>query len=119
MSVFETEVTKIGPEAEMFRAEKMLILFGDNAPEGLAEYCYNIVMAKSASDITTEMVLNFDDKSYKITAVGNVVDKNLNELGHITVKFTGEMEAEMAGTLYVEATEMPQLAIGTKISITK
>lgn len=119
MSVFETEVTNIGPEAEMFRAENMLILFGDNAPEGLAEYCYNIVMAKSTDDITTEMSLNFDNKAYKITAVGNVVDKNLNELGHITVKFTGETEAEMAGTLYVEKAEMPQLTVGTKIAITK
>lgn len=119
MSVFETEVTNIGPEAELFKEEKMLILFGDNAPEGLAEYCYNIVMAKSNEDITPEMSLTFDDTSYQITAVGNVVDKNLNELGHITVKFTGETEAEMAGTLYVEKAEMPQLTVGTKIAITK
>ncbi|MDN6408840.1 MAG: PTS glucitol/sorbitol transporter subunit IIA, partial [Tetragenococcus halophilus] len=33
MTVFETEIISIGSEAELFKDEKMLILFGKNAPD--------------------------------------------------------------------------------------
>lgn len=119
MSIFNTEVTAIGSEATMFKEEKMLILFGDNAPEGLAEYCYNIVLSKTTKEILQGMTLHFDDHSYKITAIGNVVNKNLNDLGHITIKFDSSDEADLAGTLYVEDLLLPEIRIGTSISITE
>ena len=42
MSVFTTKVQSIGPEAELFKEEKMVILFGKDAPDALADYCYNV-----------------------------------------------------------------------------
>ena len=39
MTVYETIVNSIGPSVEAFLDEKMLILFGDNAPAELADYC--------------------------------------------------------------------------------
>mgnify|MGYP001165989820 CR=1 FL=1 len=115
--IYETEVTNIGPEAEMFQAENMLIFFGDEAPETLADYCYNIVLKNSTGEITPGMTFTFDDQSYKITAVGDVVKKNLDDLGHITLRFDGSTEAELPGTLYVEDKPMPTIQVGTKISI--
>lgn len=115
--IFETQVTNIGPEAQMFRSENMLILFGDEAPETLADYCYNIDLQASTSDILPGMIFSFDEQSYKITAVGDVVKKNLDDLGHITLRFDGSAEAELPGTLYVEEKEMPLIEVGTKISI--
>lgn len=115
--IFETQVTNIGPEAEMFQQEKMLIFFGDDAPETLADYCYNIQLTPSTDEITAGMNFFFDDQSYKITAVGDVVKKNLDDLGHITLRFDGSETAELPGTLYVEDKMMPNITVGTKIAI--
>ncbi|WP_353626499.1 PTS glucitol/sorbitol transporter subunit IIA, partial [Bacillus sp. JCM 19041] len=37
--IYRTTVTKMGPSAGDFLEEKMIILFKDNAPEELAEFC--------------------------------------------------------------------------------
>lgn len=115
--IFETQVTNIGPEAEMFQQEKMLIFFGDDAPETLADYCYNIQLTPSTNEITAGMTFSFDDQPYTITAVGDVVKKNLDDLGHITLRFDGSETAELPGTLYVEEKTMPIITVGTKIAI--
>lgn len=117
MSVFETTVTGIGKEAELFKAEKMVILFGEDAPESLATYCYNIEMKSSTEAIQPGMLLRFDRNCYAITAVGNVVQRNLDDLGHITIKFDGAEVPGLPGTLYVEAKELPKIVIGTKVRV--
>ncbi|HBH6790719.1 TPA: PTS sorbitol transporter subunit IIA, partial [Enterococcus faecium] len=68
-------------------------------------------------EITCDMKLCFDKQMYVITAVGDVVQTNLNELGHITIKFDGSHEPELPGTMYVEDKEMPHLRKGTIIKI--
>jgi len=117
MAVFETEITSIGPEAEQFKAEKMMILFGKEAPATLADYCYNIKVTPVQGSIETGGKLMIGNSSFDITSVGNVVQKNLEDLGHITIKFDGATEAELPGTLYVEAKEMPIIKSGTQIVI--
>ena len=117
MLIFETSVQEIGAEAALFADDKMLILFGDNAPEGLKEYAYQIIINRAKEEITTEMILAIGKTDLKITAVGNLVTKNLNQLGHITMKFTGETTAELPGTLYLEGKEIPIITVGTKITI--
>lgn len=117
MAVFETEVTGIGVQAALFEEEKMIILFGDNAPETLADYCYNIRVVPLHKEIDENIKLSFDGQSYQVTAVGEVVKKNLEDLGHITIKFDGSKKASLAGTLYVEEKPMPKIHIGTIIKL--
>lgn len=117
MVVFSTNVVDIGNEAELFKEEKMMILFGKEAPDALAEYCYNIEVNTTSDEIQKDMYLKFDNQAYKITSVGNVVRKNLDLLGHITIKFDGSTQPELPGTLYVEDKELPQMKIGTKVVI--
>lgn len=38
-TIYNTEVNKLGIMVEEFYGEKMIILFKDNAPEELADYC--------------------------------------------------------------------------------
>lgn len=94
-----------------------MILFGDEAPETLTDYCYKIELNQVRKEITCDMKLCFDKQMYVITAVGDVVQTNLNELGHITIKFDGSHEPELPGTMYVEDKEMPHLRKGTIIKI--
>lgn len=117
MLVYETEIIDFGTLAENFKAEKMVILFGDNAPADLADYSYIIDIRPVNGNIEPGMIVSFNEKSYEITAVGNVVEKNLHDLGHITLNFNGSTEAELPGTLHLEDLALPDLAVGTTITI--
>ncbi|HAP2019916.1 PTS glucitol/sorbitol transporter subunit IIA [Staphylococcus arlettae] len=115
--MYKTIVKQIGEDAKAFEEEKMIILFGDNAPEELVDYCYIIEMNSVEGNITEDQQLFIDDKPYKLTKVGSSVNKNLNDLGHITIKFDGSTKAEQSGTLYVEDKELPDIKKGSKILI--
>lgn len=117
MTLYKTKVINIGNEAEMFREEGMIILFGENAPESLSDYCYNIKVEPVTGEIEAGMELSIGSEKYSVTAVGSVVRKNLSELGHITIKFDGSREAELPGTLYVEDKALPEITIGEEIFI--
>ena len=117
MSLYETQIVDMGAEAEMFQAEGMMILFGEEVPEDLANYAYIINVNPVEGTIEEGMTLTIGSESYKITAVGDVVNKNLSNLGHITLKFNGATEPELPGTLNLEEKELPQVEAGTIISI--
>jgi len=117
MSLYETRIVDLGPEAEMFQEESMMILFGEKVPEDLANYAYIINVNPVEGTIEEGMTVIIANESYKITAVGDVVNKNLNNLGHITLNFNGEVEAELPGTLYLEEKELPKVEAGTTITI--
>jgi Phosphotransferase system sorbitol-specific component IIA len=116
-TIYENHVKSIGNMAQEFLQEKMLILFGDEAPAGLKDYCYAVDLNPIDGKITTGDQVAINDQVYRITAVGNLVQKNLVNLGHITMKFDGSTKADLAGTLYLEDKEVPAIQVGTKISI--
>ncbi|KKI92370.1 PTS sorbitol transporter subunit IIA [Bacillus sp. SA1-12] len=103
---YKTHINKIGPSIADFLGEKMLILFGDNAPAELAEYCLLIDIKNLESDIVPGDTLQLGEKEYNVTAVGDAVKKNLSSLGHITLKFDGSATPELPGTLYLEDSEI-------------
>ena len=113
MILYETKIINSGIDAAMFREENMMILFGEDAPSELADYSYIIERNEVNGSILPGMTLLIGESQYEITAVGNVVNKNLLDLGHITLKFDGSVEAELPGTLYLENKKIPEVAIGT------
>ena len=58
-----------------------------------------------------------DGEEYKITCVGYEAPITLAGLGHCTFNFNGATEAELPGTIYVEAKPMPEMKIGSTIKI--
>lgn len=52
-----------------------------------------------------------------ITAVGELVEKKLGNFGHVTFSFTGDTQAELPGTIYLGKKPVPQLNIGSQITI--
>lgn len=105
--------------AKEFLSEKMLILFGDEAPAGLIDYCFGVDLHPVDGQIEVGDLVTFNQQTYKITAVGGLVQKNLVGLGHITMKFDGSTSPDLAGTLYLEDKDVPDIEIGTKIEIKK
>ncbi len=45
--------------------------------------------------------LQLGEARYAVTAVGDVAEQNLRELGHITLRFDGQPQAEYPGTVHV------------------
>lgn len=119
MTIFETRVNGYGENAAAFKEENMVVLFGNNAPADLADFCYIINVNPINGEIEVGDILSLDNTEYAITAVGNVVKMNLTNLGHITINFNGEIEAEVSGTLYVEKKEIVDLKKGSIVKIIK
>ena len=116
--IFEAKVIQVGPEAQnMIQDANMLILFGEEAPEDLAEYCFKIDNKDLLGSIQKGGKLVVDSEEYLIPAVGNVVEKNLTGLGHITISFDASEEGSLPGTLHVAAEKEVVIAQGTTIQI--
>ena len=116
--IFEAKVIQVGPEAQnMIQDANMLILFGEEAPEYLAEYCFKIDNKDLLGSIQKGGKLVVDSEEYLITAVGNVVEKNLTGLGHITISFDASEEGSLPGTLHVAAEKEVVIVQGTTIQI--
>lgn len=116
-TIYENTINSIGPLATTFLEEKMIILFGDGAPQELAEFCYGIEIVDVEDSIKPGQKLLINNESFEITSVGEIVERNLTSIGHITIRFDGSTNPELPGTLYIEDKEMPVFEIGTKLKI--
>ncbi|MGH4138454.1 PTS glucitol/sorbitol transporter subunit IIA [Clostridium sp.] len=119
MMIYTTQVKEIGLNAKEFLNEEIIVLFGFNAPPDLKPYCFLIDQNNLEESIEVNDKLLINDDSYKIIAVGDQVNKNLKDLGHITINFKGDISNLMAGSLYVEKKEISKIEVGTKIIIEK
>ena len=115
--IYENKIKASGEFAENFLDEGMIIFFGDNAPDMLADYCYSIDVNEVKDTIKPGQIFMIDGIAFNITAVGDVAQKNLVNLGHITVTFNGSTEPALSGTIYVEKKDIPKVKIGSEISI--
>ena len=115
--IYENKVKGIGDMVEAFKDEGMFILFGENAPDTLKDFCYTITVKNASDTIAAGQTLEIDGISYKILGVGEVMQKNLEALGHITVNVSGDVKAGLPGAMVVEKAEVPKLTIGSVIRI--
>lgn len=115
--VLSTEVKKIGSGAREFLAEKMIILFGEKAPDYLAEHCFIIGDASGDYPLVVGDMLGIGTSRYRITAVGDVAKQNFQALGHLVVQFDGAKTATQPGMIHVEAKKMPEIEVGTALTL--
>ncbi len=115
--IYESVITSVGDLVSEFEDGEMFIVFGPYVPDELIDYCYLIDVNPISGTIKAGQFLKIDDHEYKITAVGYQVPRTLAELGHMSVRLTGETEAELWGSLYVEQAKVPNMGVGTKISM--
>lgn len=96
---------------------KMLILFGNEAPDTLKDFCYGVDVNKTTETLAAGQTISFGDNAYTITNVGNMAERNLNALGHLTVLFNAADEEMLPGAIIVKGDEVPEINIGDKIVI--
>lgn len=118
--IFHTKVVRLGEMVEAFKGEKMMILFQENVPDELADYCVIHTGHQLTDTVQAGDTLVFADTKYKIVYVGNQVQKNLGDLGHITLRFNNNCEGEnLEGSLYLEDKEIVDIKPGDEISIVR
>lgn len=115
--IYENKVKALGVSVKEFQDSNMFILFGDNAPEELRDYCYSIDVNPINGTIAAGQILKVGENEYQITAVGEEAPVTLAGLGHCTVNFNGDTAAELPGTICVESKPMPDIQVGTVIQI--
>lgn len=116
--IYSTTVTELGSLVEDFRVEKMVILFNENAPAELRDYCVLHKGGELADTVAAGDTLRYAGADFKIVFVGSEVQKNLKDLGHITLRFNGNADGEsLEGSLYVEDKPVPAIQAGDTVEI--
>ena len=113
---YTTTVLEVGPDAPAFLAEKMAITFAGDAPESLRSYCIIIEKAQFSGTLAVGDTVRIDDQTWTITALGEVAEKNLANLGHVTLVFDGDSEPRMPGAVHLAGIdEVPALVQGAQL----
>lgn len=116
--IYSNTIRSVGPEAESFLTERMLVTFGDQAPDELRDYCYGLPEATSVGAMGVGDLLVIGDQRFPITAVGSLAQRNLDSLGHVTLVFDGAEEPRLEGAVHVRCDgDLPTPQPGTSIVI--
>lgn len=113
--IFQTTITQIGGCARDALLDNMLITFREGAPVDIEEYCFIHQHGDTTGELQAGAVMELGDRCYPITAVGEVATQNLRELGHITVRFDGETQAEFPGTIHVTGSTPADIPLGSTL----
>ena len=113
--LYQVKIESIGEFANSALEDDMMIIFSNIAPKDAAEYCFIHSHAALKGNIKPGGVMQLGRYQYPITAVGEVVNQNLAELGHITIRFDALVEAEYPGCLHVNGDRPQQVRCGDEI----
>jgi glucitol/sorbitol PTS system EIIA component len=116
---YQSTVTEIGSEVEIFQSENMMVIFNDTAPADLRTIGVIHKEADLLEDVEEGDFLEVAGETYEILFVGNKVNDTLKELGHCTIMFNGETSADLPGTMTVEKKPLPQVKVDSEIRIVK
>lgn len=117
MALFETRVVEIGPGAAEFLNEGILVLFGEGCPPELRDVAVIHAPGTVTGEVAAGHVLVIGGAAFEVTAVGEVVNRNLRTLGHLVIKFNARTKPELPGDLCVAGGPLPPLGPGTEIRI--
>lgn len=114
---YEMHVVQIGPLVPEFIEAKILVFFKMGAPPELAEFSILHEPSDSFTDVEPGDSIVIDGHAYTVTAVGEVANKNIRDLGHLIMKANGRTEPELPGDVCVEDKDLPPVEVGTIIRI--
>ena len=116
---YKTKVVGVGGQVASFlSAGKMLVMFDDSMvlPE-----LRDISVLHSGNQINDIIkpgnIFKIVDTEFKVIKVGNDVQNNLKNLGHVVVKFDGGKGELLEGSIHDEDKPIPKIQVGDEISI--
>jgi glucitol/sorbitol PTS system EIIA component len=114
---YATTITRIGEQVPEFVASGLIIFFAEGAPEELHFFSVLHEPEAKAGGVRPGDIVRIDDRELRVTAVGDVANDNMVNLGHIDLKANGAAEAPLPGDLCVEAVPLPEVRPGTRMVI--
>lgn len=115
MAKYESQIVAIGELTQEFIDGGILVFFGPDAPDELAE----IAIIHSHAPLITELrdgdYLVIGDQTWPILCVGEIANHNLRALGHFIVKFNGATSPELPGDISVPESAPPTITLGMRI----
>ena len=109
------QICGLGSGALDFIDDKILMLFGASAGNGVEEYSVRITMPQIKKSIEAGCVMHFGKNTYKVTAIGDEAMETLRLLGHCTLRFDGSDVPVLPGTIHLDDADMPEIVIGDTI----
>lgn len=117
-TIYQSTFIASGSNAAESLDDNFIITFGEGVPDEIAEYCFIHQPEQMLLEtLLPGAILSIGDHSWPITAVGDVAEINLRELGHVTVKFDGAKQADCPGTIHVEGAVPIAITSGQKFRI--
>jgi len=114
---YATTVTRIGEQVAEFINSGIIIFFAEGAPEELHFFSVLHQPELTTGGLRPGDVVRIADRDLRVTAVGDVANENMVNLGHIDLKANGADQAPLAGDLCVEEGPLPEIKPGTRMII--
>jgi glucitol/sorbitol PTS system EIIA component len=114
---YATTVTAVGEQVAEFVTQGLLIWFAEGCPEELHFFTVLHRPTVTTGGIRPGDVVRIDDKAFRVTAVGEVANDNMVNLGHMDLKANGASEAPLPGDICLEELPLPEPRPGTTLVI--
>jgi glucitol/sorbitol PTS system EIIA component len=114
---YAATVTAVGEQVPEFIGQGLLIWFAEGAPEELHFFTVLHRPTVMTGGVRPGDLVRIDDKAFRVTAVGEVANDNMVNLGHIDMKANGASEAPLPGDLCLEELPLPEPRPGTMLVI--
>ena len=110
------KIVSIGENVSNFLStSKCVTIIDEGCSEGLAAMSIVHTKGKLKGEVAPGDNLEWGALKFKVTGVGDVVNKNLNEIGHCTILFNGKVN--LPGQMSIEGSYLPNFNIGDTIKI--
>lgn len=114
----KAKIVDIGEMVPAFEEEKLIILFGTQVTPELQPICVvHEELEKEANPLRLGGKITVGTKEYEIKALGDLANKNFEELGHISIYFRDEETEVLPGAVVVAPEDFPSFAVGDEITI--
>ena len=114
---YATTVTAVGEQVAEFVGQGILIWFAEGAPEELHFFTVLHRPTVTSGGVRPGDLVRIDDKAFRVTAVGDVANENMVNLGHMDLKANGADEAPLPGDICLEELPLPEPRPGTTMVI--
>jgi PTS system glucitol/sorbitol-specific IIA component len=114
---YEMHVVEIGPLVSEFVEAKILVFFKFGAPPELAEFAVLHKPSEFFEEVCPRDYIVIGNEQYQVTAVGEVANNNIRELGHLVMKCNGRTSAELPGDVCVEDKALIPIEVGMIVRV--
>lgn len=101
MEQYKSEIIELGVSVDEMIQLGMLILFSNDAPNELRDYCVIHSNDQLLKDLKVNQKIYIGKDQYTISSIGSSALQQWQELGHVTLRFDGQLTPELPGTVHL------------------